>query len=670
MSNAGTVSANLYRALFDTAPDAMIVVAADGRIRLANPQAARLFGYTESELIGQPVEMLMPESVRASHHGYRDGYMHRPRVRPMGAGQELVGQRADGVRFPVEIALSPIAAETETLYAASIRDISETRRQRQALRRARFDACVARIGQLALEARDIDAFAEQVCALVLEAMHGVAAGISLLRPTRDQSLSSAVGANVERDLIEQLFAALDAEDPANVLHPSFDLDAWLQSPERRDTWREAGVGGGRVMPVLDHARPLGVLVVLTSTPIADDRDAAHFLAVVANVLTTAALRQHTQEQLAHSQRLEAVGQLTGGIAHDFNNLLTVISGNLQLLEADYADDPNAADSIAGALRAVGRGAELTRKLLAFARRQRLSPAAVQPTALLDELGRMLERTLGEAIQVRLDGSPDLPPVYADAAQLESALLNLALNARDAMPRGGRLTITAREFAVEPSTEGIELPPGRYIRFTVADTGLGMSPDVLARAFEPFFTTKPAGKGSGLGLSMVYGFVKQSGGHLDARSQLGYGTEIDLVLPVAADAVATPERTRVANLPRGSGTVLVVEDEPEVRGLAVAFLRGLGYDVLEAADAEQALAWLRSDRTIVLLFSDVVLGSGDNGIELAQKAQTLRPGLPVLLASGYEFANADKPHGFALLRKPYRREALAAAAQAALRGERT
>ncbi len=669
MTGRETVSGDLYRALFDTAPDAMVVVAIDGRIRLANPQATRLFGYTEDELIGQPVELLMPESVRAAHHGYRDGYMQRPRVRPMGAGQELVGRRADGVQFPVEIALSPIAAGTETLFAASIRDISETRRQRQALRRARFDACVARIGQLALEARDVDAFAEQVSALVLDAMRAVAAGIALMRSPRDQTLNSAVGPGADRDLVEQLFAALDVADATTLAQPPFDLDAWLQSPERREDWQHAGIGGGRIVPVLDHARPLGVLVVLTTAPLGDDRDAAHFLGVVANVLTTAALRQHTQEQLAHSLRLEAVGQLTGGIAHDFNNLLTVISGNLQLLEADYAEDPNAADSIAGALRAVGRGAELTRKLLAFARRQRLSPAAVAPAALLGELGRMLERTLGEAVQVRLDCAPDLPPVYADAAQLESALLNLALNARDAMPRGGRLTIAAGELTIAPDSEEIELPDGRYIRFTVTDTGLGMPPEVLARAFEPFFTTKEAGKGSGLGLSMVYGFVKQSGGHLDARSQLGYGTQIDLILPVAMQAAAAAGRARPANLPRGSGTVLVVEDEPEVRGLAVAFLRGLGYDVLEAADAEEALTRLRAAEPIALLFSDVVLGSGDNGIELAQKARALRPGLPVLLASGYEFGGAATPHGFPLLPKPYRREELAAAAQAALRGER-
>ncbi|HVH35292.1 MAG TPA: PAS domain S-box protein, partial [Tahibacter sp.] len=602
-----TADTDLYRALFDTAPDAMIVVASDGHIRLANPQALRLFGYAEEELIGRPVEMLMPEAARGAHRGHRDGYMQRPRVRPMGAGQELVGQRRDGARFPVEIALSPMGIGSESLFAASIRDISETQRQRQALRRARFDAYVAQIGQRALESPDAENLADKVAAFVLEAMQVVAVGVFLLRAPLRPSLASAVRDGADRGLVDRACAALALDESATPALTELDFETWLQRDEAGDGWADAGIRGGRLVPVLDHNRALGALILLGAEPLTVDRDAEHFLAVVANVLATAALRHHAQEQLAHSQRLEAVGQLTGGIAHDFNNLLTVISGNLQLLEADCADDPSAADSIARALRAVGRGAELTRKLLAFARRQRLSPAAIAPDALLADLGRMLERTLGEAVQVRIGCDTELPAVYADAVQLENALLNLALNARDAMPRGGRRSISASEETLDQPPEGSELPAGRYIRFTVADTGLGMPPDVLARAFEPFFTTKDAGKGSGLGLSMVYGFVKQSGGHLLATSRLGYGTTIDLILPLATNAAMQTGTAPAAGLPRGSGTVLVVEDEAEVRDVAVAFLRGFGYDVLEAGDAQQALQHLRDSAPIALLFSDVVLG---------------------------------------------------------------
>lgn len=664
MSVPSDVPSPLYRALFETAPDAMIVVARDGLIMLANPQAARLFGYPPGALTGQPVELLMPEQVRDRHHAHRAGYMERPRERPMGAGQELVGRRRDGGQFPVEIALSPIDNGSETLFAASIRDISETLRQRQALARARFDAYAARIGQLALQTGNFEKFGEKVSRLMLEALQASAVGIVLFQSPHGKMLSSAAE-GTDESILDTVCAALSL-GPHNC--PA-EPDLWLHDALGPAVRTQAGIGGGRVLPILDHERALGALVVLSKAPWRAERDADHFLNMVTNLLATAALRHHAQEQLAHSQRLEAVGHLTGGIAHDFNNLLTVISGNLQLLE-DLADrDPVANDAVARALRAVGRGAELTRKLLAFARRQRLSPDAVAPADLLLELGRMLERTLGETIQVAIDCPEDLPAVFADPVQLEGALLNLALNARDAMPRGGRLSISATEHHITETGEGTELPPGHYLRFTISDTGLGMPPEVLARAFEPFFTTKESGKGSGLGLSMVYGFVKQSRGHLAAQSQLGYGTRMDLILPLAPSAAVSPTLQRKPPGLRGSETVLVVEDEPEVRSVAVAFLRALGYAVHEAGDAEQALQHLRDDPAIALLFSDVVLGGSTNGIELAHAARLLRPTLPVLLTSGYELGSTDTPHGFPLLRKPYRKEELASASHQALHQHR-
>ena len=650
----------LYGALFETAPDAMIVASREGRIVLANPQAARLFGYSVDELVGQPVELLMPEQVREGHRTHRTGYMERPRVRPMGAGQELVGRRRDGGQFPVEIALSPIESGAETLFAASIRDISETQRQRQALTRARFDAFAAQIGQLALEIGNFDRLAARISQLVLEALQARAVGIVLFQPPHVRLLSS-VTQGVDEGIIEEVCAVLRLTPE----HCPPELDAWLSDAACAASRQAAGIVGGRILPIQEHQRALGSLIVLSGAEQHVDRDTDHFLGMVANMLATAALRHAAQEQLAHSQRLEAVGHLTGGIAHDFNNLLTVISGNLQLLEEVCGEDPVACDPIARALRAVGRGAELTRKLLAFARRQHLSPDAVVPTGLLRELGRMLERTLGETVRVEIECADDLPAVFADPAQLEGALLNLALNARDAMPRGGRLSIVAAAHDIAEDAETAELPAGRYIRFAVIDTGLGMLPEVLARAFEPFFTTKETGKGSGLGLSMVYGFVKQSGGHVLVQSRLGYGTQIDLILPVAPSTAVSPIPTVPAAGMRGTETVLVVEDEPEVRGIAMAFLRSLGYAVREAADAEQALEQLRTDPAISLLFSDVVLGSGMNGIQLAHTARALRPTLPVLLTSGYELGSIDTPHEFPLLRKPYRKEELASASRAAL-----
>ena len=655
----------MFRELFETAPDAMVVIDRSGTIVLANPQAEQLFGHPQQAMVGQPVEMLMPPGLRGTHTGHRDRYMEKPRVRPMGAGQELIGMRADGSEFPIEIALSPIDAAEGRFYVASVRDISETQRARQALVRARYDAALAQIGQTALEASHGmqlerlpelagEALRVDTLAIALVDTHGALqwrAGLGLA-DLPDEALSRPTGG---AGLWDRLFGgavglAVDdlAADPADGVRAAFV---------------EAGFASAALVPLYDLDRPMGALLALSRALRPFDRDALHFLQSVANLLASALQRQRTQDELAHVHRLDAIGQLTGGIAHDFNNLLTVVSGNLQLLEADL--DGRQLQAVESGLRAVARGADLTRKLLAFARRQRLDPHAIEVAELFAEIAGMLRPTLGASIEIEFETPARLPRVFADAGQLESALVNLALNARDAMPRGGRLRIAARQEHV--AGEQAELAAGDYVVFSVADTGLGMSPEVLNRAFEPFYTTKSGGKGSGLGLSIVYGFVKQSGGHLTVDSRLGYGTRIELLLPVApfGQPGAPVPVTGVAS--GGRETVLVVEDEAEVRRIAVAFLESLGYQVLAAAQATEALACVDSGAQIDLLFSDVVLGPGMTGAELGIEAQRRRPGLPVLLTSGYEQPVADAgatapvvDHRFELLRKPYRREELAAA----------
>jgi len=383
-------------------------------------------------------------------------------------------------------------------------------------------------------------------------------------------------------------------------------------------------------------------------------------------------RRRTEDQLAHSQRLDAIGQLTGGIAHDFNNLLTIISGSLQLLADEPAQRPGTTELIDGALRSVARGAELTGQLLAFARRQRLNPTAVEPGTLLREMQSMLGRTLGELVRIEVHCDEDLPCAYADAMQLDTALVNLALNARDAMPRGGELALSARECWVAVDESRPELRAGHYVVFSVTDTGHGMNAETRNRAIEPFFTTKDLGRGSGLGLSMVYGFVRQSGGCLQIDSQLGYGSRIDLFLPVApvSGTSQAPAESHAAEVHRGGGeTVLVVEDEAAVRSIAAAFLRSFGYEVRAVATAEEALRQLRQDACVALLFSDIMLGSGMDGSQLAAVARRLRPDLPVLLTSGHG-RDAGGNHGaaFEVLRKPYRREQLAAAVRRQLQSE--
>lgn len=390
-----------------------------------------------------------------------------------------------------------------------------------------------------------------------------------------------------------------------------------------------------------------------------------------SVATDISDRVELEESLALSQKLDALGQLTGGIAHDFNNLLTVIVGSAEMLHAEVADEPRLASLSQMLLTASERGAQLTNRLLAFARRQALQPEAVDPAAVVDGMFALLRRSLPEHVEMEVVHAPDVWPVLVDRGQLEAALMNVAVNARDAMERGGLLRITTSNLTLDES-EAARHPgaaPGDYVRIAVTDTGEGMPADIADHVFEPFFTTKDVGRGSGLGLSMVYGFVQQSGGHVELQSTPGAGTTILLHLPRTDQE--PPERrdpSLVRASPRAIGqeAVLVVEDEPMVREHAVGLLRRLGYQVTEAANGPEALDVLRGDERVDLLFTDVVMPGGMNGVELADEARVLRPGLHVLFTSGYTDDAADGVdfHG-QLLHKPYKREVLAQRVREAL-----
>jgi PAS domain S-box-containing protein len=369
----------------------------------------------------------------------------------------------------------------------------------------------------------------------------------------------------------------------------------------------------------------------------------------------AAERERIVEQLHHAQKTETIGRLTGGLAHDFNNLLTVILGNAELLLEEMTD-PRLKDLAAMIQTAAERGADLNQKLLTFGRRQSLRPGPVSLDAVVSGITPLLQRALGEHIEVRTSGSAGHAVAMVDRTQLESAILNLAVNARDAMPKGGTLTLEAEEVAA---------PGGdiEYVSLTVADTGTGIAPDALARVFEPFFTTKEVGKGTGLGLAMVHGFVEQSGGHVTIRSVLGQGTAVTLFLPAGRAAVPArdPGPAPPPARPDGRGRILVV-DEPDIRRFAISTLQALGFEVLEASDGEAALALLGRDAGVDLLLTEVVLPKAMSGLELARRAQALRPMLKVLLTSGSP-EDAFRQHGrpredLPLLRKPCRRVALA------------
>jgi len=407
-------------------------------------------------------------------------------------------------------------------------------------------------------------------------------------------------------------------------------------------------------------------------PIADDAGRyTHWVSVERDVTE----RHEIDERLRQSQRLESIGQLTGGVAHDFNNLLTVILGNAeQLVEELQVTPPRAAlaQMIAGAAQ---RGAELTQRLLAFARKQALDPKIVGINKLITDMDGLLRRTLGEHIEIELVRGGSLWPALVDPGQLESALLNLCINARDAMPRGGRLTIETGNVRLEDEyvARHAELSAGEYVMLAVSDTGIGIPAELVARVFEPFFTTKPMGRGTGLGLAMVYGFAKQSAGHVTLYSESGEGTTVKLYLPrVPATATATAQthdRAPVAMVEGGGEIILLVEDDELVRRFAGNLLRALGYQVIEAPNGQEALTILRARADVDLLFTDVVMPGGLSGRALADQARAIHPGLGVLFTSGYT-ENAIVHHGrldvgVLLLSKPYRRADLARLVRRAL-----
>ena len=386
-------------------------------------------------------------------------------------------------------------------------------------------------------------------------------------------------------------------------------------------------------------------------------------------------RRAAEERLRQAQKMEAIGQLTGGVAHDFNNLLTVISGNLEALQRRLpkSGDDSLRRLADAASRGTMRAALLTQALLAFSRRQPLEPKSVSVNTLIAGISEILRRTLGESITVETVLAGGVWPIFVDSNQLESSLLNLAINARDAMPDGGKLIIEAANVYIdERYSAAAEVPPGEYVSIIVSDSGIGMSPAIVAKAFEPFFTTKEVGQGTGLGLSQVYGFIKQSGGHVKIYSEVGVGTTVKLYLPryLSADNVKEEVESDANFLPRSRGeTILIVEDEVDVRSLAVNMLWELGYRVVDAPDGPSALRVLDAHPEINLLFTDIYLPNGLNGQQLAEAAQQRIVGLKVLFMSGYArdviVHHGRLDPGVELIVKPFTFAALAAKVRSVL-----
>lgn len=447
-------------------------------------------------------------------------------------------------------------------------------------------------------------------------------------------------------------------------HTAYDIFDQDRADAQTSMDREVVATRGPLQQEIVVASPSGPRTVLfTKFPLLDAGGAVEAIGTIGVDVTD--LKQ-AEVQLAHAQKMEAVGQLTGGVAHDFNNLLTAILLNADVLADRIGDDK--LRPLAEATRvAAERGADLTKRLLAFGRRQMLEPRPTDVNALVGGMEQLMQRTLGERVEVEIRAMPELWTAKVDPGQLEAAVLNLAVNARDAMPQGGRITIETSNVEIDETfaANNADVKPGEYIMVAVGDTGTGMPPDVLARAFEPFFTTKAVGKGTGLGLSMVYGFVKQSGGHSRIYSEIGVGTVVRLYLPraeVGAEVAAVRPKV-VSELPRGAETILLVEDDPLVRKHTENQLSSLGYKVIAAENAAQAMERIEAQKMPDLLFTDIVMPGAMNGRDLAERLRQRWPTLKVLYTSGFSHGMLDAPLGPQvtakhLLGKPFRRRDLA------------
>ena len=687
---SGIDEGSVFRSLFVAYPDSLLLVDQSGSIMLANPSAAALLGYAEEELLGLNVEALVPDSIRPRHASYREAYGRAPRPRPMGTHMELVAKRKDGSEVMVEIALSPLQSHGLPFVVAAIRDIGAYPRVKQALQRARYSEHLAQLGRLAVDTRDLQAVLQQVPEIITRALEVEVAMVWLLDGNRlEFRVASGVGL-VPGEEIGAHVANRPDTPPGFVLSqgrpvvvPDYADEARFRVPA---AYIDAGLVSALAVPLSDRGRVIGMLSVRSRESKRFGDEEVRFLESLSSLLATSLQRVQTEEELNHAQRLESVGQLTGGIAHDFNNLLTVIQGNLQVLEElpELAHSSHAQRLLAAATRASRRGAELTGKLLAFSRRQVLQPVAIDTHALLHSLADMLRRTLDQRIRIEIDIAPGHPLVMADPGQLESALLNIAINARDAMPEGGTLRFCTEICEALPTGLRNERNnPGNngtthFVAISIADSGTGMPDDVKERAFEPFFTTKEAGRGTGLGLSTVYGFVTQSRGAVSIDSKVGQGTTVTLYLPQQqeteeeSDAPAAMEELPGSEaLPSGL-RVMLVEDDSEVRKVVEAFLAALGCEVVSAATADQALSVLDAGAgPFDLLLSDIALGAGMRGTRLAAEVQQRFPQMAVLLMSGFssELLDADRevPQSWELLRKPYTRSDLARAMAKVLAG---
>jgi PAS domain S-box-containing protein len=610
----------MLQAILESAAAAILAIDDRGLIKAVNPAAERMFGYTSGEMLGRNVSMLMPVPYRTQHDQYMERYLRTGEKRIIGIGREVEGQRKDGTIFPLHLAVGEFKVSGERFFSGIITDLSA---------HARLQAEIDR--QSLLFQAVFDHVPE---ALVISAPEGP---IVLINPAAERMFGYST-----REASGLDWSALFHEQPDKK-----QLEKDLAS--RRDV-RSIAIStalrrkDGSKFPAQGH--------------IAVIRAADETQMTVVSLFRDMTEEMKRREGSLRLQKLEAIGQLTGGIAHDFNNLLTIISGNLELLEGSISNVQEQ-ELLSRAARAADSGARLTRRLLTFARRRQLAPEIINLNAQVRSMSEILRRTLGDTIDLRTSFAKDLWLVRADTGEIESAVINLAINARDAMPNGGKLSIRTSNVILERDEVGFEGPlvAGDYVRISVSDNGIGMSKAVLSRVFEPFFTTKSPGRGTGLGLSTIYGFIKQSGGNITIYSEPDAGTTVNLYFPRCLDDGGAAASVAAAPLEeRGNGErILVVEDNGDVRELTVQRLHRLGYEVVEFATGVAARDALKDGLEIDLVFSDIMMPGGLTGVDLGKWVSEHRSALPVILTTGFADEATDIASiadAWPILRKPY------------------
>jgi len=638
----------LSSAILEAIPDAVAAVNQQGVIIQVNSQAEAMFGYTRDELIGQKIEMLVPERHRPQHHTHREHFHQQPKIRRMGSGLDLYGRRRDGSEFPVEISLSPVVTGNGTIVLSAIRDISDRKRIEEELRRANEELDRRKTR----EVRE----SQNRLALIVDSSQDAIIGKNLDGiVTHWNKGAEEIYGYTAQEMIGRPISTLAPPDRAD------EIPAILQKIRngQRVEYFES-------VRVTKDNRKLDVSISVS--PIYDAEGKVVGASTIARDITA---QKKVEEQLRQSQKMEAVGRLAGGVAHDFNNLLGIVTACSELLRSRVQGE--AVEYIDNIREAGKRGASLTRQLLAFSRRQPLQVQVLDLNDRLKDVSKLLKPLMGDDVEIVLSPRPGTAIVEADPGQLDQIVVNLAVNARDAMPRGGKLIIETAVFDFDESfvREHPSMKAGRYVMLAVSDNGVGMDEATRSRIFEPFFTTKEVGKGSGLGLATVYGIVKQSGGHVWVYSEVGHGTTFKVYLPSADYRVeSAADKQEEALPPRREGTtILLAEDDIIMRRLTRKMLEEHGYKVLEAEDGDAALKIIASgDRPIDLTLTDVVM-KGMTGPELVLRLIDSYPQMKVVYMSGYTgelVAHQGLDGSIRLLEKPFTRASLLKTVDAALK----